>query len=170
LAFFAAMREFKRYLKSKNFSIHYIDLDDRENTQSLSSNLKKILNHYSVSRFEYIQPDEYRLDEQLRTFCQTLSTPSKAVSAEHFLTSRTDLQDHFKNKKSILMESFYRMMRKRFNILMENDSPAGGRWNYDSENRKKYDGDAQIPQPQQAAKAPPHRLCLPAVGQIFAKR
>jgi deoxyribodipyrimidine photolyase-related protein len=36
------------------------------------------------------------------------------------------------------MESFYRMMRRKFNVLMEpGDSPSGGEWNYDATNRKK---------------------------------
>ena len=35
------------------------------------------------------------------------------------------------------MESFYRKMRKRFDILMDGDEPLGGRWNFDAENRQK---------------------------------
>jgi deoxyribodipyrimidine photolyase-related protein len=35
------------------------------------------------------------------------------------------------------MESFYRKMRKRFDILMVEDQPLGDRWNFDGDNRKK---------------------------------
>lgn len=35
------------------------------------------------------------------------------------------------------MESFYHMMRKKHNILMQGDKPLTGKWNYDGENRKK---------------------------------
>ena len=35
------------------------------------------------------------------------------------------------------MESFYRKMRKRFNILMDGDKPMDERWNFDSEHRPK---------------------------------
>lgn len=39
--------------------------------------------------------------------------------------------------KKIVMENFYRTMRKKFNLLMNADmSPIGGQWNYDAENRK----------------------------------
>ena len=37
--------------------------------------------------------------------------------------------------KQIRMEFFYRMMRKRYDIMMEGDKPLQGRWNFDTENR-----------------------------------
>ena len=35
------------------------------------------------------------------------------------------------------MENFYRMLRKKHDVLMEGNQPLTGKWNYDSENRKK---------------------------------
>jgi deoxyribodipyrimidine photolyase-related protein len=35
------------------------------------------------------------------------------------------------------MEHFYRDMRREHGILMEDETPAGGAWNYDQENRKR---------------------------------
>jgi deoxyribodipyrimidine photolyase-like uncharacterized protein len=43
------------------------------------------------------------------------------------------------------METFYRYMRKKHNVLMENGKPAGGEWNYDRLNRNKYDGKIALP-------------------------
>ena len=34
------------------------------------------------------------------------------------------------------MEFFYRVMRARYNILMDGKEPCGGQWNFDQENRK----------------------------------
>ena len=45
------------------------------------------------------------------------------------------------------MESFYRWMRKRYNVMMDNDKPAGGQWNYDQKNRQAYDDKVPIPKP-----------------------
>jgi deoxyribodipyrimidine photolyase-related protein len=46
------------------------------------------------------------------------------------------------------MESYYRHMRKKYNILMKNDKPVGGKWNYDQENRGSYDGKADLVEPK----------------------
>ena len=34
------------------------------------------------------------------------------------------------------MESFYRMMRKKHDLMMVNGQPDGGKWNFDHNNRK----------------------------------
>lgn len=43
------------------------------------------------------------------------------------------------------MESFYRRMRKKYNILMHEDKPLQGKWNFDGDNRKKYPKEINIP-------------------------
>jgi deoxyribodipyrimidine photolyase-related protein len=39
-------------------------------------------------------------------------------------------------KTSFTMENFYRNQRMRFDVLMEGDSPVGGKWNLDHDNRE----------------------------------
>ncbi len=147
LAFFAAMREFAKQLRKKGHQVHYIKLDDSGNTQSIPENLTKLIHNNNITRFEYQIPDEYRLDQQIRQFCESLSIPSEALDTEHFLSSRNDVADHFKDKKQYLLESFYRMMRKRYAILIDNDQPVGGKWNFDVQNRQRYDGKVPVPEP-----------------------
>ena len=48
-----------------------------------------------------------------------------------------ELPKYLNSGKHNRMESFYRKMRKRFEILMDGDQPLQGRWNFDSENRQK---------------------------------
>jgi deoxyribodipyrimidine photolyase-related protein len=50
-------------------------------------------------------------------------------------------------RKRLVMEPFYRDQRRRLDLLMDGDEPAGGRWNYDSENRRPPPGDADPPSP-----------------------
>ncbi|GII80333.1 deoxyribodipyrimidine photo-lyase [Sphaerisporangium rufum] len=38
--------------------------------------------------------------------------------------------------RRLLMEDFYRDARRRLDVLMDGDRPAGGRWNLDAENRR----------------------------------
>ncbi len=45
--------------------------------------------------------------------------------------------EQFPQGKHILMEHFYRRMRKRYNILMTDGKPCGGKWNFDKQNRNK---------------------------------
>ena len=45
------------------------------------------------------------------------------------------------------MESFYRFMRKKYNILLTDGKPEGGKWNYDQQNRNRYDQQLPLPAP-----------------------
>ncbi len=141
MAFFAAMRAFAKELEQAGHRVHYFQLDDPQNQQSLTANLDVLMTKHGIERFEYQLPDEYRLDEQLKAFCEGLSIPSEAVDTEHFMSSREALAEHFRGKKTFVMESFYRQMRRRYDILMDGDDPLTGRWNYDAENRKKMPAD-----------------------------
>jgi len=145
VGFFAAMRQFSEELKTKKHEVCYLKINDKNNTQSLPKNLSTLIKKHNIDRFEYIYPDEYRLDDQLSQFCLSLSIPSEAVSAEHFYTKREDLALFFKEKKQYLMENFYRDMRKKHDILMVANQPEGGKWNYDKSNRNKWKGDIEIP-------------------------
>jgi len=146
-AFFVAMRAFAARLQKLGHRVIYIHLDDPENRQSFEENLELTIRNEGVSHFEFLNPDEYRLDRQLKDIAERLALPWKIRDTEHFLTDRDAIAIQFAGKKRYLMESFYRRMRKEFDILMEHGKPVGGKWNYDVKNRKPYDGKVPIPEP-----------------------
>jgi deoxyribodipyrimidine photolyase-related protein len=145
IGFFASMRQFAEDLKTQGHTVDYFKINDKENTQSLVANLATLIKSHNVERFEYMSPDEYRLDKQLSDFCDNLDTETLVVASEHFYTKRDDLATFFKGKKQYLMENFYRDMRKKHDILMVAGQPEGGKWNYDKSNRNKWKGDVPIP-------------------------
>jgi len=125
----------------------YLKLDDAQNRQTLAGNITRLLREKRFSHLEYLLPDEYRLDRHLRQLAEKLPATCRAVDTQHFLTERRELEEFFAGKKRYLMESFYRRMRRQYDILMERDKPAGGKWNYDQKNRKAYDPKVPIPRP-----------------------
>ena len=143
--FFAAMRSFAKELSDQGHRVIYLRLDDPKNEQRIESNLKNLVKKENITRFEYLLPDEYRLDRQLASIASRLPVPTESFDTEHFLTTRTDLEKLFEGKKRYLMESFYRHMRKKHEILLEDGKPAGGKWNYDQSNRNRYDGAVPLP-------------------------
>jgi deoxyribodipyrimidine photolyase-related protein len=147
LAFFAAMRNFAHQLTKKGHQVIYLTLDDPDNQQDFEKNLQRIIQQEKFTRFEYLLPDEYRLDEQLKHICTQLKIETGSADTEHFLTQRLDVQQFFKGKKRVLMEPFYRHMREKLHILMQGDEPLGDRWNFDADNRKKYDGQVPLEPP-----------------------
>lgn len=147
IGFFVSMRNFADQLAGKGLDVYYLRLDDVENQQSLTKNLHRIIESVDPQKFEYQLPDEYRLDRQLKEFCNVLEIETEAFDTEHFLTTREELEEFFKGKKQFLMENFYRYMRKKWDVLMENGEPVQGRWNFDAENRNKLPKNHSLPNP-----------------------
>lgn len=145
VGFFAAMQNFAKELQKQNHTVIYYQINDKENTHNLAKNLAKLISKNNIKKFEYLDPDEYRLDHQLKEFCKNIEIETAHYSTEHFYTERDELNSFFEGKKQFLMENFYRNMRKKHQILMINNQPEGGKWNYDASNRKKWKGDTLIP-------------------------
>ena len=147
VAFFLSMRNFSEELIKRGHQVVYYKISDANNPHNLEQLILDLVENNKIEQFEYQFPDEYRLDEQLKSICEKLSIPKKAVDSEHFYTSRTELGDFFKGKKQLLMESFYRMMRKKHAVLMVGDQPLDGKWNFDHNNRNQYKNEVPIPFP-----------------------
>jgi len=143
-AFFAAMRAFAQQLERSGHQVIYIKLDEVSNQGGILENLI----HCSIgyNQIEYQLPDEWRVDQELQMLSQKTELPVKVYDTEHFLSGRTDLESFFKGKKTYLMESFYRHMRVKHNILMQGGAqPEGGQWNFDHDNRQTWKGQVAIP-------------------------
>ena len=148
IGIFAAMRAFARHLEKNGHTVIYFNLDDDNNRQSFSENIKALINEGGFTHFEYLFPDEYRVDQHLRELSEELPISSRVHDTEHFLTERREVQELFKGKKSYLMETFYRHMRKKHRVLMDADGkPEGGKWNFDKSNRNKLPKSHQPPEP-----------------------
>jgi deoxyribodipyrimidine photolyase-related protein len=138
IGFFAAMQNFANELKQMNHNVIYYHLNDENNLQSFDKNCTALIAKHQYTNFEYQLPDEYRLDEHLKQFTSKLNISFTAFDSEHFYSTRYELKNLFEGKKMYLMETFYRYMRKKHDVLIvDGDKPLNGKWNFDEDNRQK---------------------------------
>ena len=148
-AFFASMRRFANHLQSQGHAVLYLDLDATAKTKSLSHLIESMCERFKVEEFQYQRPDEIRLLEQLRSLSLPNSIFVSEQDTEHFFLPFKELKSYIKAGRHNRLESFYRKLRKRFDILMDDTEPEGGQWNFDEDNRKKLKKAdlAEIPSP-----------------------
>jgi deoxyribodipyrimidine photolyase-related protein len=176
VGFFLSMRAFAREISSQGFTVRYIALDDPSNKHSFADNIKELVSGGDYSAFEYQSADEYRVAEGLRELCRALPIPSREADSEHFLTTPEFFQGVFKGHKRYVMELFYREVRRKYDLLMEDGQPIGGRWNFDAENRKKLPATVTPPPPLEFAHdvselvALLKRMKIPTIGAIDPSR
>lgn len=176
LGFFLAMRAFAKELEGRGFTVRYIALDDATNLHSLAANVEALLSRGDYSSLEYQNPDEYRVAESLKEITARVSVPARAVDSEHFLTTPEFFQGVFKSHKRYVMENFYREVRRKYDLLMEEGEPIGGRWNYDAENRKKLPKGVTPPPPLEFERDVSDIVALlqahkvPSIGSVDPRR
>ena len=140
---FAAMRHFRDELRERGFTVHYIEYT--QGVDSLETAVKRTLAGGSFTRFRYCLPGEYRLLHAMAQW--QLAVPVDAVEDDRFLCDEETFTRWAKGRKQLRMEYFYRDMRKRYGLLLELDgSPAGGKWNYDADNRKGWRNQLAVPE------------------------
>ncbi|UFU01695.1 cryptochrome/photolyase family protein [Ruania suaedae] len=74
-----------------------------------------------------------------------------------FLTIRAQIHEHF-GQGSARMQRFYTWQRRRLDVLMDGDEPVGGRWSFDTDNRKKLPAGHPVPDPRLGPARRHHRV------------
>ena len=136
-AFFAAMEEFALVLRERGHNVLHLKIDETLQHDSPAELIQSICNQHGIERFEFQSPDEYRLHLQLHQLRLGDSISVTECGSDHFLLPESEFKQYINVGKHNRMESFYRKMRKRLDLLMEGDQPLGGQWNYDAENRER---------------------------------
>ena len=142
--FFSAMRHFADDIKSKAYPLEYIKTND-----ALVETLKVYLRTQAATELMAVEPGDYRVQQEIEQMCQAEKIVCTWLEDTHFYCTKKEFAAWVHQKKELRLEFFYRMMRKKHNVLMEGDEPLGGRWNFDDENRKPYSkkGPGLIPPP-----------------------
>lgn len=143
--FFSAMRHFRDELRTKNLNVIYTKMHRRKSNDrgpSLDEVLAKDIREHKPERLTVVEPGDHRVRHQLQETADALGIPITILEDPHFLCSLDEFNAYANGKKSLTLENFYRMLRKKEDILLENASkPVGGKWNFDEDNRDTFGKD-----------------------------
>lgn len=140
---FSAMRHFAQGLRDRGFNVVYFELTD--GVPSLELACLRALKQFPSAVLRVCAPGEYRLWAAMQNWHSRLGVPVDVVEDSRFLSPLADFRLWAKGRKQLRMEYFYRDMRKRYGILLDGGEPAGGKWNYDADNRVGWRGQIAIP-------------------------
>ncbi len=133
----SGMRHFAARLRQRGMRVAYTALDDPENTHSLRGEMLRAVAAHRPDRVVVTAPGEWRLLEEMSGWQERAGIPVEILDDDRYLCGLRQFRHWADGRPSPRMEFFYRTMRQRYRLLMEDDAPVGGRWNYDAENRKR---------------------------------
>ena len=153
----ASMKSYENYIKSLGFELFYVEaIEERSDIRKLIAELKQ----QKVATITYIDPIDGWLEKRIENSSFKHNMHTEKLNSPMFLNTTDELLSFFRrDKKKYHQTSFYIEERKKRHILISSEeNPEGGKWTYDTENRKKYP----------AKKHPPH-VQLPDTDVYYAE-
>ncbi len=141
----AAMRHFAKALTDDGANVDYVRLNDEDNSGSFTGEIERALERHEVDEIIVTRPGEWRVWEMVRTWQEKFELPVEIRGDDRFFCSVAEFADWAEGRKALRMEYFYRQMRRKTGMLMHDGKPAGGKWNYDAENRQALPDDIDLP-------------------------
>ena len=167
---FSAMRHFSEELRQAGHRVTYVKLDDPENSGSLYGEVARHADRIQADRIVATEPGEWRLKTEMDGWAARLGRPVEIREDDRFLCSHAEFRRWAAGRKELRMEFFYREMRRRHGLLLDAaGKPEGGRWNFDSDNRRSLRGDEAIPPRPAIALDIVTRQVIDLVGRVFAQ-
>ncbi len=165
--FLSAMRAYRDELKKNGYSVNYKELDENGKELSFEDHLNKSLN--KVKELITFEIEDKFFEKRIQELCQEKNIEWTIIKSPMFVTGRKEFRDIVGSKKPF-MKTFYEESRKRQNILLEEGgAPMGGKWSYDTENRKKMPKDVIPNEPPTFDKNPHVKTVEKLVDKHFKK-
>ncbi|MGB5707266.1 MAG: cryptochrome/photolyase family protein [Arenicellales bacterium] len=164
---FSAMRHFAEELKHRGYNLLYTKLDSPENSGSLRGEVSRAVNAHKPEQIIITFPGEFRVYQDMLGWEKEFGLPVEIRQDDRFLCSLAQFQEWAEGRKNLRMEFFYREMRRKYDVLMDDDKPAGGQWNYDSQNRKSLKEQINIPAAYSGQIDKITQTCIELVAERF---
>jgi deoxyribodipyrimidine photolyase-related protein len=133
----SAMRHFARSLRDLGVSVDYVALDAPDAAGSPTHEVRRAIARHGPSRIVVTEPSDWGVQQMVEGWGALTGLPVEVRPDHRFFATRARFADWARGRRTWRMEHFYREMRREHGLLMEEETPAGGAWNYDQENRKR---------------------------------
>jgi deoxyribodipyrimidine photolyase-related protein len=120
----AAMRRFALELEGAGFTV------DLRRAPTLQEGVRAHADEFDPEAVVATEPNSPTVEALLRRLDVELARSNQ------FLCHRDDFADWAGDRTRLRLEDFYRWQRRRLGYLMDGDSPTGGAWNFDHDNRE----------------------------------
>lgn len=160
----SSMHSYKEELVSRGYRVRYI----RHGTKRAESYLEELISKSTLEEVYAADLCDHKLNERLQKVCKRYRKQLHLLESPAFLTSTQVLEDLLKTKKKLSMASFYIKQRKRLGILLKDGKPVGGKWSFDSENRRSLPKEVEIPEPEIPRRLPSEESHLKIRKDFYA--
>ena len=130
----SALRHFIKKINHKNVIHQKIE---KNNKHDLLKLLKKLISEKNLNKIIVSKPSDFKIYKDLLFFSQSNNIELEILEDKKFISNEEDFTDWASDKKTRIQEYYYRWLRKKYDIFMNEEAkPIGDKWNFDKDNRK----------------------------------
>lgn len=130
----ATMTRFAKGLRAAGHDVRYVAYRaEARATDTLVAGLAE----EGVRTLLVADPVDHTALKRLRRATERSGVTLSLYDSPGFLNTAGDNAAWAEGRKRWFMAEYYKAQRRRLDILMEGDAPAGGQWSFDEDNRKK---------------------------------
>ncbi len=130
----SSLRKLVTKVKHSNILHHKIT---KKNNQNLKDALFEIVDKNNINKIMVSKPSDFKIYKDLLFFSQSNNIELEILEDKKFISNVEDFTDWASDKKTRIQEYYYRWLRKKYNIFMNQEGkPIGDKWNFDKDNRK----------------------------------
>lgn len=137
----ASMKYYEHYLQSRGYKVSYLNaIDDL-------ADMEMLFRHFSAQKIESIylaEVTDYLLERRLKRYAAMYGIALHISPTPNFIRSSSSNKAYFSDHKYYLTD-YYISLRKELDILMVQGKPLGGKWTFDTDNRKKMSDKVPVP-------------------------
>ena len=137
----STLKQYESQLNEEGHEVHYLEYK----TLSKSS-YTKFFKDYKIEKLHLIDPVDFIAEKRIRTACEANQIHLRFYPSPNFFLNQEEIAEDYGHKEHYAFTPFYIQQRKKLKILLsDSNKPAGGKWTYDVENRKKVPKGFQFP-------------------------
>jgi deoxyribodipyrimidine photolyase-related protein len=135
----ATMQRYRNKLEDDGHRVKYVEFGDIDSSEGVFDELE------DVEEVHMAALADIWLERRITRAANTQDIELHTHPSPGFLTDRATLNEYFDEHENYYQTDFYKFQRKRLDVLMDGDKPVGGKWTFDTENRKKLPTDKDVP-------------------------
>ncbi|NNF03269.1 MAG: cryptochrome/photolyase family protein, partial [Rhodothermales bacterium] len=158
ILYLSAMRRFRARLENRlsdsdaEFVYEEIGSNEEAKEAGTSDPSDRLLSRLEASdppaRIATVRPASHEALSRIRNLADDVGAEFELLPDARFLCTLDEFGAWREGRKRLVMEYFYREMRKKTGLMMEPEGPAGGEWNFDDRNRRSVPDDEAVSAPE----------------------
>ena len=141
----SCMRHFNLEMVEMGYTVNYIKLNDPNNKSNHIAEILTLVKEKDFKKIILTEPSTYDEVESIKKWQEIIGINIEVRKNNLFICDKKEFELWAEGRKELRLEFFYRMLRKKLNILMDDEKPTGDRWNFDKSNRKPFRDNITIP-------------------------